>query len=346
MTAILINAELLRNMSIIAEDENLLKRTARYLRKIVAGRQAVVKTRFYLLCVFLFLCTAIHGQGQSQATLLKKAYKKHSVSLLYQFFNNWSNDVSSNENEAKNKWVSEAHKVYTAFYQPLQLDKIGCRSEDQNLYNNSPYFIVQGTLNDVYVADAIPLSIDELDAYYTNRINQMFSEDSIRKKHLSMLQWEKERGELSPEFDMNSSNLYWYEIPTIRVDSAISFRPPISIPNKKIVYLTSEYKRLLDGFLGNRHVGLGKESIMQVAYPKGKSRKRMEFINNAARIFYGHWGGYWQYETYPTASSIVFDSQMQRAVVYFRFVYEGGEVIMEKQKGEWTIVSGKLTWME
>ena len=40
MTAIEMNAELLRNMSIIAEDENLLKRAARYLRKLVAEKQA------------------------------------------------------------------------------------------------------------------------------------------------------------------------------------------------------------------------------------------------------------------------------------------------------------------
>ena len=40
MTAIQVNAELLRNMSIIAEDENLLKRAAKYLRKLVAEKQA------------------------------------------------------------------------------------------------------------------------------------------------------------------------------------------------------------------------------------------------------------------------------------------------------------------
>lgn len=33
------NAELLRNMSIIAEDENLLKRAAKYLRKLVAEKE-------------------------------------------------------------------------------------------------------------------------------------------------------------------------------------------------------------------------------------------------------------------------------------------------------------------
>ena len=40
MTAIEMNAELLRNMSIIAEDENLLKRAAKYLHKLVAEKQA------------------------------------------------------------------------------------------------------------------------------------------------------------------------------------------------------------------------------------------------------------------------------------------------------------------
>ena len=40
MTAIQLNAELLRNMSIIAEDENLLKRAAKYLRKLVAEKKA------------------------------------------------------------------------------------------------------------------------------------------------------------------------------------------------------------------------------------------------------------------------------------------------------------------
>ncbi|MBO4820136.1 MAG: hypothetical protein J5548_01540 [Prevotella sp.] len=296
-----------------------------------------------LLCILMVLCTSILGQDRSQAILLKKAYKQNSTSLLYQFFDNWSNAVTSNENEAKSKWVEEAHKVYAAFYQPLQLDRIGCRSEDQNLYENIPYFIVQGRLDAIYLADIIPLNSDELEAYYMNRINQMNLDEDTRKKNIDEIRIQKEIGELILEFEMDFHGL---SIPTTKVDSTISFRPPVNIPNKKIVYLTTEYKRLLDHFLGNRHVGFAKKSIMQVAYSKGESRKRMDFFNSAARIFYGHWGGYWQYETYPQAASIVFDSQMQRAVVFFRFVYEGGEVILEKQNGVWTIVSGKLTWME
>ena len=39
MTAIQLNAEILRNMSIIAEDENLMKRAAKYLRKLVSEKE-------------------------------------------------------------------------------------------------------------------------------------------------------------------------------------------------------------------------------------------------------------------------------------------------------------------
>ena len=40
MTTSQLNAEMLRNMSIIAEDEHLLRRVTKYLRKVVAEKQA------------------------------------------------------------------------------------------------------------------------------------------------------------------------------------------------------------------------------------------------------------------------------------------------------------------
>ena len=39
MTTAELNAEVLRNLSIVAEDENLLKRVAKYLPRIVAEKQ-------------------------------------------------------------------------------------------------------------------------------------------------------------------------------------------------------------------------------------------------------------------------------------------------------------------
>ena len=39
MTTSELNAEVLRNLSIVAEDENLLRRVAKYLRRVVAEKQ-------------------------------------------------------------------------------------------------------------------------------------------------------------------------------------------------------------------------------------------------------------------------------------------------------------------
>lgn len=287
---------------------------------------------------------------EAEATLLEEAYQKQDTTKLYEFFDHWAEDITSNENDTTNyKWlnerVAEAHKVFAAFYQPLQLEKIGFRSLQ---YQDYPYFIVQNNLFKISIADTLPFKPDELKAYYTNRIRQTYPDDSSRQKKLEFLQREIDIGRIHLVFDDDWFYEPWGQINTTEIESLRNseFRPQVSFPNKKIVYLTDGYKKMLDDFLGDQHVDLGTESIMQVAYAKDESRQRMEFLMKAAKIFYGHWGGYWQYETYPKANQIIFDREMQRAVVFFRCVYEGGEAYMEKQNGEWTVVSGRLTWIE
>lgn len=285
---------------------------------------------------------------EAEAALLEEAYQKQDTTKLYEFFDHWAEDITPNESDTTpyewlNERIAEAHKVFTAFYQPLQLEKIGCEPLP---YQDYPYFIVQNELYKIKVADTLPFKPEEMKGYYTDRICQTYSDDSTRQKKLAYLQREINLGRMSLVFDDDWFYQPWGKINTDEIVRDIKFRPRVSFPNKKIVYLTDEYKKLLDDFLGDQHVDLGTESIMQVAYAKDESRQRMEFLTKAAKIFYGHWGGYWQYETYPKANSIIFDREMQRAIVYFRFVYEGGEVYLEKKDGEWTIFSGKLTWIE
>jgi hypothetical protein len=284
---------------------------------------------------------------EAEAALLEEAYQKQSKEQLYEFFDHWSEDISSNESKTSNRWVAEAHKIFAAFYQPLQLEKIGCGGNELGVsYQEYPYFIVQSKLSRIYKADTLPFKPDEMEAYYTDRINKTYPDDSTRKSWINYLKRELEIGRMSLSFDEGWLFNTWEKIPTEVMDANIDFRPSVSFPGKKVVYLTDDYKKLLDNFLGNQHVDLGTGSIMQTAYAKDESRKRMDFIQQAAQIFYGHWGGYWQYETYPEAYRIIIDANMQRAIVYFRFVYEGGEVFLEKQNGEWTVVSGRLTWIE
>ena len=48
MTALQINAELFRELSIIAEDESLMQKAVKYLKKLTAKKQAMDETEYLL----------------------------------------------------------------------------------------------------------------------------------------------------------------------------------------------------------------------------------------------------------------------------------------------------------
>lgn len=48
MTALQLNAELFRELSIIAEDENLMQKAVKYLKKLTAKKQAMDETEYLM----------------------------------------------------------------------------------------------------------------------------------------------------------------------------------------------------------------------------------------------------------------------------------------------------------
>ena len=48
MTAMELNAELFRELSIIAEDENLMKKAVKYLKKLTAQKKAMDETEYIM----------------------------------------------------------------------------------------------------------------------------------------------------------------------------------------------------------------------------------------------------------------------------------------------------------
>jgi len=301
-------------------------------------------TRKFLIVSLLLLSAvmSVMAQGRQQAKLLRKAYGLHSTRLLYDFFDNWSEEMPSNEKEAKTPYVAEAHKVFAAFYQPLQTYNYLKKNQRFTLYDEKKYFIVQGSLFKIQVAECIPREPAEIDSFMVNRIWQVYEEDSTRNKYLERYQ----QGRFMPCYESYRSVPLYTVVPLVTVDSAVSFRPPVHFDGKKVVYLTDGYEELLNSFLGNCYVELGKRNIMQTAFSKGTSRMKQKFFNRAALIYYGHWGGYWEYVTFPEAYRIVFNPEMNRAMVFFKFIYRGGDVYLEKKDGEWTVVDFRFTWIE
>jgi hypothetical protein len=130
------------------------------------------------------------------------------------------------------------------------------------------------------------------------------------------------------------------------LDSILDFRPALGFAYPKMVVLTPSYDSLLNHFLGDSHRPLGSGNIMSPASAEAESKDRQVFLENAVKIWYGHWGGYWQLHSYPYAGTIVFDRQFRAAVVYFTMVYQGGFAYLKKENGRWTLIEAKLTWIE
>ena len=90
----------------------------------------------------------------------------------------------------------------------------------------------------------------------------------------------------------------------------------------------------------------GTNNIMSPSLPEGESEERYNFLKEYIHILHGHWGGYWHLETHPEVNLILINNKLTRAKVYFRYGYQGGETLLEKENGEWTVKDSKATWIE
>jgi hypothetical protein len=297
-----------------------------------------------LTIVLLFVVNL--GYAQTAEQLLEKAYKERSKEKLTNFFLQWNKEIPPidlADLKQLNSYQREAYNAFIAFYKPHKLDSLGKSEWGNDIYKQANVLLVQNQIKiltqKVFYSDA------EIDSIITRSVNRNEKQDSTRQRILRRVD-----GKLNQEIrnEYGFKNSFSFQNPDIEttVDSIMDFRPNIKVPGKLCVYLTTEHDKTLKAFLGDKHLPLGSGGIMNPARSKGASEKRKKFLENHIKIWYGHWGGYWQLKSYPVASSIIFDKDMQYARVNFRLVYEGGQAILKKIDGKWTLISSKITWIE
>ena len=122
-----------------------------------------------------------------------------------------------------------------------------------------------------------------------------------------------------------------------------NFRPNLK-GDTPALFLTDTYQRVLESFLGSEELPVGHGGLMNPSVAKGESEKRQKYLNSQLKIYHGHWGG-WRYVTDPTVTSIVFNKSLNKAIVRFSLVYEGGHAIYRFKKGKWILQESRLTWI-
>lgn len=125
-----------------------------------------------------------------------------------------------------------------------------------------------------------------------------------------------------------------------------NFRPRIEIPDVKCLSLTPEYHAALNIFLGNAHSETGAGNIMSPARAQGESQRRADFLSDYFFLIYGHWGGYWQYETPPSVRYIILNNTLNKAAVETRTIYSGTGFLLYKGDSGWQKQRELYNWIE
>jgi len=305
----------------------------------------------YIVIACLIITTVTYSQTQGK--LLEQAYKKKSTELLNQFFINWHNEIptiSNTEFSNLNDTLKQAYNVFTAFYKPCAIDSVGGSEFGNKLYENVDYLIVQNETKIYITSDKLYYTDQEkydfAVEYYHNWNNLKDSIKNIRLDYLKKIMESDKFKNKGVEIEYMIGRRIPEKIKTTLIDTLKKFRPEINCEGKIPVYLNEEYRNLLNAFLGNTYLPFGTGGIMNPARSKGESLKRQKFLENSIKIFFGHWGGYWQLLSYPQAYSVIFDKNMQYAKVEFRMVYQGGEAFLKNENGSWKMIFSRITWIE
>ena len=207
---------------------------------------------------------------------------------------------------------------------------------NKSVQQNSRGFIYQNetvkTIYDIYLVFYNPLNLLKLgDWEWGNYLNSGSKYVVVQNKIFFHI--------------MPNDNLdvkYW----ELEPESISDFRPPVDMNPNKVLYLTEEYKKALNIFLGSESTELGEGGIMNPSRPQEESQKRYEFLRTYIPILHGHWGGYWHIETHPEISRIFINKKLNKAKISFRVGYQGGDAILSKTGNNWRIESSMATWIE
>lgn len=285
------------------------------------------------------------GQSKAQtAEQLEQAYKERSTVKLKAFFDDWSKELkpaSPGQRKKMSKTVQQAYAIFEAFYNPHDLANRGSTQWGNDIYTGYTYLILQDGFK-IFQKDKV---------YYTDEEAKEFAIENIRKNvsdkyRESLINHAKNGSPIIME-NMGPNSIHiWQDSLKVLLDSAENFRPKIIQTIGIPLYLTAKYQKILDGFLGNTHSAFAEGGIMNAAQAKGESLRRQQFLMKFIKIYYGHWGGSWEYLTYPSIGALVFDKDMKYAKIIYGMIYESGEAILENRSGVWKLISMKRIWRE
>ena len=238
--------------------------------------------------------------------------------MLFEFFDNWANEVQSNEKKAKNPYVAEAHKVFAAMLRPDISSEIGIEVL-------GPVLVVQSTLDKIG---------------YVNKKSMAFQKGDLDKTVYVTVD---SAIDFRPKYQIEGlTAVYLTEgYKTIVNDYLTTFiLPPLEVETFDDWELTETDSMWT--ITGNE-----KEPYDLEEAKLQEELERIFFLRDyTGRIYCPHMFGPTTIVPLFTIDEIVFDRSLHYAVVVYSQCISGGTVVLKKVKNKWIFDHFYEYWIE
>lgn len=286
-----------------------------------------------LLPLVILLLSINYTYSQSQAELLEKAYQENSTELLKEFFCNWHQEVppfSDAELLKQNDTIQQITKAFIAFFQP-----------QNTIYQPHPLDTASSPqwTSDIYKYVEFMILPEYIGLSFVTLPDTLYSEQEITKYLIQTKRTPHRTDTIETE---DEEGAFHSLVIKYKMDR---FYPAICFDNKIPLFLTREYEKTIDIFLGNPPEFSGWYEVP--VRSQQCIEKREEFLENYVKIFRGHWGG-WTKCSNPQAMWITFDKNMKYAMIDYDFYFESGyqmcTAFLKKEEDIWTFISAEIYW--
>lgn len=263
-----------------------------------------------LILVYLFFIVSIFGQSKEHFKIQKRVILKykltHNEKYLQEFINNWSKEIPGILDTTISKWgypSQNSSQIIQALYDSTRYDQVFFRR--------------------------VSLSSDKIQLSYLKDTTFIIIPSNLNIKILKIKIY---------LFEEDSLYSYMYSKKEYSYENLKYFKPQIK--NRKTLYLTEEYKKLL---MKNKSI-LKKINLTDYTYLKELKKKarqdrlkynryRNKFKTKRYKTFH-YYEPY--YGSYPINVSITFDRSYTYA--FIENLNDNSILVCQKKEGKWYVI--------
>lgn len=279
------------------------------------------------LCLLVLSANSI---GQSLSNDLNEAYYRNSYKQTEQFFHKWLKKSKPVNLDTVGETMKHAYRLFDIYFSPKELHKIGGNAAQSIVNSQGKYLLISNCIS-LYMKDTVyysPEYITELKRKYLEKLESTKS-NSTGKETANI--------KFATHFGYPAIGFMHADI----IDSLVEFRPKVKIHGKNVLYLTPEYQRAINLFLGADPNNLARGNFKQTL-SEYDINKRLDYINRYLPVKPGRVVDF-HINTYPSPYAITFDRGFLHARVDYVIGEQLGFAIFKRTNDGWELLLSSIT---